>query len=141
MREIIITIIFLILLWCVITINQNMIKHAKAEENRILQNGTWTKTSSTTVTDIHKYSENTPYLLHNRHRSVRLSTFPSKPKNEWKSLQLIQVQNAKFFQDDFEGKKKRKCRFRYRNISYTYTPTHCQDQFLLCLRCKLQRFV
>ena len=38
MREIIITIISFALLWCVVTINQNIAKHAKAEENRIKQN-------------------------------------------------------------------------------------------------------
>ncbi len=38
LRDIITTIIFLILFWCVITINQNMIKHTLAEENRIKQN-------------------------------------------------------------------------------------------------------
>lgn len=92
-------------------------------ENRILQNGAWTKTSSMTVTDIDKYTENTSYLLHNRDRSVRLSTFASKPKNKWKSLQLIQVQNARFFRDDYEGKKRRRCSFRYRNTYYDFPVT------------------
>lgn len=78
------------------------------------------------VTDIHIYAENTRCLLHNQGRSVCVSSFSSMERGDWKSLQLIRVQNARFFQDDYMGKKKRKCSFRYNDISYTF-PVTCPN--------------
>lgn len=92
-------------------------------ENVELLPGTWSKISSVPLGEISQYVENTPHLLHNCERGVSLEYFADKPKDKWKSLQLIEIRNARFFRDNYMGNIKRKCSFNYNDAHYTLPVT------------------
>ncbi len=60
-------------------------------ENRILLSGRWKKIGTILPEDALKYVEEDILLLHNDAKKVEPAFFESLPKEQWKSLQLIQV--------------------------------------------------
>ena len=85
-------------------------------ENKTLQEGPWRRIGEITQEDALEYVENTDCLLHNFDKGVPVSEFSSNiQKTDWKSLQLIEVKNARF-QRNYRGRTE--CIFVYSGHSY-----------------------
>jgi hypothetical protein len=74
-------------------------------ENRYLAQGVWRKIRRLSISDIERYIENTPNLLHNQESKVDPDIFTQIPRNQWKSLQLVSVTNPNFFLNRYEKKR------------------------------------
>jgi hypothetical protein len=62
-----------------------------------------------------KLAEETQFLLHNNGKKVDPDIFKQMPKRQWKSLQLIYVEDAHFGLNPWQ---KPYCLFKYSKISY-----------------------
>jgi hypothetical protein len=84
-------------------------------ENRYLTQGAWRKICQLSISDVERYTENTPYLLHNQDRKVDPDIFTQIPRNQWKSLQLIRVNDLIA---SLNQRRKAHCTFNYSGVSY-----------------------
>ncbi len=86
-------------------------------ENKVFTSLAWHKVGRMSVDEIMKYIEKSRSLLHNYDNKVLFSEFTDKiPILQWKSLQLIQVRNAKFLKNPWD---KTECGFCYSSEWYT----------------------
>lgn len=93
-------------------------------ENRILQSGPWKKVGEMTEDEVMQYIENTTCLLHNNEKKVFLFEFQDDiPESNWKSLQLIHVENARFYKNPWN---KTECSFSYSGHRYLL-PVLCPE--------------
>jgi hypothetical protein len=84
-------------------------------ENRILLSGRWKKIGTILPEDALKYVEEDILLLHNDAKKVESAFFESLPKEQWKSLQLIQVRDVRFHKN---LRNKWRCDFNYYRCHY-----------------------
>ncbi len=93
-------------------------------ENKVFKSSPWRKVGTMSVDEIIKYTENSHFLLHNHDKKVLPSYFRDEiPSSQWKSLQLIQVENSLFSK---KPRGKIKCDFIYSSQSYTL-PAPCPE--------------
>jgi len=84
-------------------------------ENRILLPGRWKKIGTISSEDALEYIEEDVLLLHNDDKKVDIDFFKSTPKEQWKSLQLIQAERVHFSKNPWG---KCECNFRYYRCYY-----------------------
>jgi len=86
-------------------------------ENYYAIKGLWRRINHLSINDISKYIENTSQLLHNQDKKVDPEIFGTMLRSQWKSLQLIEVIDAKFYSKQWE-KTNYYCIFTYSGIQY-----------------------
>ena len=84
-------------------------------ENKILLPGRWKKIGTISSKDALEYIEEDVLLLHNDDKKVDIEFFESIPKEQWKSLHLIQAKGVRFSKNPWD---KWECNFKYYRCYY-----------------------